>query len=44
MAGERVVLRPEVAAIIRAAYDPVMPDVAEDASHAMRMAARLGVS
>ena len=44
LAGERVVLRPEVGAIIRAAYDPVMPDVAEDASHAMRMAARLGVS
>jgi uncharacterized protein YkuJ len=35
------VLRPEVAALIRAAYDPVMPDAATDASHALRLAARL---
>ena len=35
------VLRPEIAAIIRAAYDPVMPAVAQDASHALRLAARL---
>lgn len=38
------VLRPEVAGIIRAAYDPVLPAVAEDASHAMRLSARLGMS
>ncbi len=35
------VLRPEVAALIRAAYDPVLPAVAQDASHALRLAARL---
>lgn len=35
-----VVLRPDVAGLIRAAYDPVMPAVARDASHALRLAAR----
>ncbi|MCC5986744.1 MAG: hypothetical protein JJT95_03615 [Pararhodobacter sp.] len=35
-------LRPELAALIRAAYDPVLPDAASDASHALRLAARLG--
>lgn len=35
------VVRPEVAALIRAAYDPVMPAVARDASHALRLAARI---
>lgn len=39
--GERVILRPEIAAVIRAGYDPVMPAVARDASHALRLAARL---
>lgn len=39
----RVVLRPEIGALIRAAYDPVMPPVATDASHALRLAARLGL-
>lgn len=34
------VLRPEIAAVIRAAYDPVLPVVARDASHALRVAAR----
>lgn len=36
------VLRPELAAVIRAGYDPVMPAVAHDASHALRLAARVG--
>ncbi len=36
------VLRPEVAAVIRAAYDPVLPVVARDASHALRLVARVG--
>lgn len=36
-----VVLRPEIAALIRAAYHPVLPAVARDASHALRLAARL---
>ena len=35
------VIRPEVAGVIAAAYDPVMPAVAHDASHALRLAARL---
>ncbi len=35
------VLRPEIAGVIRAAYDPVMPAVARDASHALRLAARM---
>lgn len=35
-------LRPDLAALIRAAYDPVLPDAASDASHALRLAARLG--
>ncbi len=38
------VLRPEIAGVIRAAYDPVMPAATQDASHAMRLAARLAVS
>lgn len=37
----RVILRPEIAALIRAAYDPVLPVIAQDASHALRLAARL---
>jgi hypothetical protein len=36
-----VILRPEIAAVIRAAYDRVMPSVSRDASHALRLAARL---
>lgn len=39
--GERVILRPEIGAVIRAGYDPVMPAVARDASHALRLAARV---
>lgn len=42
--GERVILRPEIGAVIRAAYDPVMPVVARDPSHALRLAARVGVN
>lgn len=38
----RVVLTPDIAAVIRAAYDPVMPAAAEDPSHALRLAARIG--
>lgn len=34
-------LRPEIADLIRAAYDPVMPVAAEDAAHALRLSARL---
>ena len=36
-----VILRPEISALIRAAYDPVMPVHARDPSHALRVAARM---
>ncbi|MFN4154772.1 MAG: hypothetical protein ACK4HF_08965 [Paracoccaceae bacterium] len=42
MLGEVAVLRPGIAGVIRAAYDPVLPAVARDASHALRLAARVG--
>lgn len=38
--GGKVILRPDIAAVIRAAYDRVMPAVARDAAHALRLAAR----
>ena len=38
-----VMLRPEIAGVIRAAYDPVLPAVARDASHALRLSARIGL-
>ncbi|WP_416374675.1 hypothetical protein [Marinovum sp.] len=43
IAGGRTVLRPEIGAVIRAAYDPVMPAVAEDPSHALRLSARVNL-
>jgi hypothetical protein len=42
-AGGSVILRPEIAAVIRAAYDPVLPAVARDASHALRLQARMNM-
>lgn len=42
--GGEAVLRPEVAALLRAAYDPVMPDAATDPSHALRLSARMQVA
>ncbi|WP_145109593.1 hypothetical protein [Cereibacter sediminicola] len=41
-AGGHLILRPEIAALVRAAYDPVLPAAACDPSHALRLAARLG--
>lgn len=41
VAGETTVLRPDIAEVIRAAYDPVMPVAAQDVSHALRLAARV---
>ena len=35
------ILRPDIADVIRAAYDPVMPAAADDPSHALRLAARM---
>lgn len=44
VAGGRTILRPEIASVIRAAYDPVMPMAAQDASHALRLAARVSLA
>lgn len=41
VAGDTVILRPDIAGLIRAAYDPVLPDATQDPSHALRLAARL---
>lgn len=40
--GDRTILRPDIADLIRVAYDPVLPAVAQDPSHALRLAARVG--
>ena len=40
--GRGAVLRPEVADVIRAGYDPVLPAHARDPAHALRLAARIG--
>lgn len=40
LVGERVILRPEIGAVIRAGYDPVLPDMAREPAHALRLAAR----
>lgn len=42
VAEDTTILRPEISALLRAAYDPVMPVAAQDPSHALRLAARLG--
>ena len=39
--GEAVILRPEIAAVIRAAYDPVLPGMAAQSGHALRLVARI---
>ncbi len=41
MTESGVMLRPEIAALIRAAHDPVLPVAAQDPSHALRLAARI---
>ncbi|MFO7772118.1 MAG: hypothetical protein R6V38_12385 [Roseovarius gahaiensis] len=38
---QTTILRPDIADLIRAAYDPVMPPAASDPSHALRLAARI---
>ena len=40
MVGDVAVLRTDTAGVIQAGYDPVLPAVATDASHALRLAAR----
>ena len=44
VSGGHVILRPEIGDLIRAGYDPVLPAAARDPSHALRLAARMGVS
>lgn len=41
IAGDHVVLKPEIGALLRAAYDPVLPVSAGDRSHALRLSARM---
>ncbi len=41
VADGTTILRPDVAELLRAAYDPVLPPAAQDASHALRLFARL---
>jgi hypothetical protein len=41
VAGGATILRPEIGALIRAAYDPVLPAVATDPAHALRLGARI---
>ncbi len=41
IAGEATILRPDIADVIQAAYDPVMPAVSRDKSHALRLFARV---
>ena len=40
-AGAGVILRPGFGALIRAAYDPVLPAMAKDPAHALQLAARV---
>ncbi|WP_181893134.1 hypothetical protein [Falsiruegeria mediterranea] len=44
VAGETTILRPDIAEVIRAAYEPVLPAAAQDASHALRIFARMGAA
>lgn len=37
----KTILRPDIAGVIHAAYDPILPAVANDKSHALRLFARL---
>ncbi len=41
VAGDHTILRPEFAALVQAAYDPVLPAYSEDAATALRLFARL---
>ena len=40
--GGPAVLKPDIADVIRASYDPVLPVAATDPSHALRLSARIG--
>ncbi|WP_241524028.1 hypothetical protein [Oceaniglobus indicus] len=43
VADGHTILRPEIGALIRAAYDPLLPVAAADPSHALRLFARMSV-
>ncbi|QJF53115.1 hypothetical protein G3256_04845 [Roseobacter ponti] len=43
VSGEKTILRPDIAALIRAAYDPAIPSAATDPGLALRLAARVGL-
>ena len=40
--GGTTILRPEISALLRAAYDPILPTASQDTSHALRLSARIG--
>lgn len=40
--GGHTILRPGIASLVRAAYDPVLPAAADDPAHALRLFARIG--
>ena len=42
--GGHTVLRPDIAALIRASYDPVLPAISQDPSIALRLAARIAAA
>lgn len=42
--GDTTIMRPDIAALLRASYDPVLPAVAHDPSHALRLSARIGLA
>ncbi|MDQ2091872.1 hypothetical protein [Marimonas arenosa] len=42
--GGEVILRPEIAGVIAAGYDPVLPGMAQDGAHALRLFARMQVT
>lgn len=41
ISGGTTILRPDIAGLIRAAYDPILPSAATDNSHALRLYARM---
>jgi hypothetical protein len=41
--GETVLLRPDIGALVRAGYDPVLPATGREPTHALRLAARVGL-
>ena len=41
VSGDTTILRPDIAGLIRAAYDPVLPSAVWDSSHALRLYARM---